>query len=472
VTEGPIVAPTAAIQAWHDGLAGTVGPDSAGELESILRARGLFFGDRALCTVIRPRFLSPSQYALLRREGHLLLRAFDAAWGAAIADPGVFAQFRPESWEAELIGADPGRVVPSPLSRLDAFFQDGGSTFKLTEYNAETPAGSAYGDALTEIFLSLPAAREFLRSHTIWTLPARHNVLHALLDAWQAWSGTRNKPAIAIIDWNDVPTQSEFRLFEKFFRENGYECRILDPAECEYGGARGTGHGARLTAHGSPIDLIYKRILLHELVERGGMDHPIIRAVRDGAVCMANGFRCKLLHKKASLAVLSDERNARLFGPAERAAIARHVPWTRVVEDRRTRVEEGRSGSKGVEVDLLEYAARNRERLVLKPNDDYGGAGIVLGWEVDQSAWEAALRNALAEPCIVQQRIELPSAPYPALTPGGVELADRIEDTAPFVFGGSHIDGCLSRISTASLVNVTAGGGSTVPTFVVEPRPS
>ena len=158
-----MIAPAAAIQAWHDGLGGAVGTESASELEAVLRARGLFFGDRALCTVIRPRFLSPSQYALLRRQGRHLLRAFDAAWGAAMADSSVFAQFRPESWEAELIGADPGRAVPSPLSRLDAFFQDGGSTFKLTEYNAETPAGSAYGDALTEIFLGLPAAREFLR---------------------------------------------------------------------------------------------------------------------------------------------------------------------------------------------------------------------------------------------------------------------------------------------------------------------
>jgi hypothetical protein len=28
----------------------------------------------------------------------------------------------------------------------------------------------------------------------------------------------------------------------------------------------------------------------------------------------------------------------------------------------------------------------------------------------------------------------------------------------------------LTRISTDALVNVTAGGGSTVPTFLVEPR--
>jgi hypothetical protein len=32
------------------------------------------------------------------------------------------------------------------------------------------------------------------------------------------------------------------------------------------------------------------------------------------------------------------------------------------------------------------------------------------------------------------------------------------------------MDGMMSRLSTESLVNVTAGGGSSVPTFIVTPR--
>jgi hypothetical protein len=43
-------------------------------------------------------------------------------------------------------------------------------------------------------------------------------------------------------------------------------------------------------------------------------------------------------------------------------------------------------------------------------------------------------------------------------------------DTAPFVCYGDYADGCLTRLSTAALLNVTAGGGSTVPTFLVDTR--
>jgi uncharacterized circularly permuted ATP-grasp superfamily protein len=185
--------------------------------------------------------------------------------------------------------------------------------------------------------------------------------------------------------------------------------------------------------------------------------------VLGGAACMVNPFRCKLLHKKASLAVLSDERNRDLFSADQRAAIAAHVPWTRVLEDRATT-------HAGSPVDLLSWTAANRERLVLKPNDEYGGTGIVLGWEVDSAGWERAMQTALAAPHIVQERVSIPSEAYPSFADGALHVADRMVDTAPFICNGRYAEGVLARLSTAALLNVTAGGGSTVPTFVIEPR--
>jgi len=121
-------------------------------------------------------------------------------------------------------------------------------------------------------------------------------------------------------------------------------------------------------------------------------------------------------------------------------------------------------------VDLVPFIVAQRERLVLKPNDAYGGQGIVLGWEVDDAAWERALGTALTEPHVVQERVPIPSEPFPSMVDGRVSFAERILDTDPFVYQGAHVDGCLSRLSTAALVNVTAGGGSQVPTFLVEAR--
>ncbi|HEY7850125.1 MAG TPA: hypothetical protein VIC27_08675, partial [Ktedonobacterales bacterium] len=347
-------------------------------------------------------------------------------------------------------------AAPSPTSRLDTFYFPDTGALALTEYNAETPAAPAYCDTISDVFYALPAMREFMRRYEVHPLPARHNVLHALLDAHRQWSGRAEAPRIAILDWREVPTYSEHVLFRDYFRALGLECITADPREVEY-------RDGKLLAGDFAITLIYKRVLLSELVERGGRDHPVIRAVREHAVCMVNPFACKILHKKASLAVLSDERNAGIFTTEQQAAIARHIPWTRRVEERHTAFA-------GERVDLVPFIAAHRERLVLKANDEYGGKGIVLGWLTAPDEWERAIKTALAEPFVVQDRVPIPEEDYPTYEDGRVTLASRILDTAPFVFYGDFVDGCLTRLSTNALVNVTAGGGSTVPTYVISPR--
>jgi glutathionylspermidine synthase len=444
------------IERYHALLTDDLAGETQRQLDEQLRLRGLFFGDRALCTVLRPRFLSPAQYRFLQTRGSVVLRAFRKAHQAALADETVLSQFGLLDWERQLVHVATGFRDASPVSRLDAFFVAESGGLRFTEYNAETPAGGAYNDVLTEVFYGLPVMRQFLRHWDVRPLPARHNVLHALVDAYEQWSGRRDRPAISIVDWSDVPTQSEFLLFQDYFTRQGFTCEIIDPGEVTYQGGELRGPSGR-------IELIYKRVLLHELVERGGIDHPILRAFRDGAVCMVNPPACKVLHKKASLAVLHDERNAHLFDADEREAIALSIPWTRVMEERRT-THEGR------EVDLLAFAAEHRDQLVLKPNDDYGGKGIVLGWEVSDQAWQASLQTALREPYIVQQRIALPKEAYPSMADGRVVFADRMVDTAPYVAYGGNVDGCLSRLATAALLNVTAGGGSQTPTFIAEAR--
>src|SRR5258708_9051241 len=245
-------------------------------------------------------------------------------------------------------------------------------------------------------------------------------------------------------------------MLADYVKSQGLECIIADPREVEY-------RNGQLVFGDFHITLIYKRVLISELIERGGMDQPVVRAARDGAVCMVNPFGCKILHKKASLAVLSDERNAALFSPAEHQAIARHIPWTRRVEQRRTEF-------KGESIDLVPFIAERREHLVLKANDEYGGKGIVLGWLTSPEEWARAVRTALEEPFVVQDRVRIPEEAYPTFAQGRAHGADRSLQSAPVLFHLEYIDGCLTRLSTDALVNVTAGGGSTVPTYHVAPR--
>ena len=398
-----------AIDAYHALLTNEVGELTQAQLSDQLKRRGLYFGERPLMSVLRPRFMAPEQYRFLEERVVVLLSAFGKTHRAAMADAEFRKQFALYDWEETLIADDPGFADPSPLSRLDAFFVHERGGLRFTEYNAETPAGAAYNDVLGDVVFGLPVLRDFLRDFSVRPLPVRPYVLNALLGAYEEFSGRRGAtPRIAILDWLDVPTRHEFVLSADFFAQHGIECVIADPRSAEY-------RNGKLYVEDAPVDLIYKRVLISELIERCGIDSDVVKAVRARAVCMVNPFRCKILHKKLSLAVLSDERNHHLFNGREVEYIQAHVPWTRRVEERKTEYH-------GDVVDLLEFVSRQRERFVLKPNDEYGGKGIVLGWLVSDDEWQDALRDALNDSFIVQERIELPIEKYPVFTDGEVRI--------------------------------------------------
>lgn len=449
-----------AIRTYLDLATPQVLADSWAVLVQGMRSGHLMFGERLLSNALRPQLVTVQEWESASRMSTTLVAAFDKAYQAMLADPALRAQVWLTPEEEIIVGYEAGVRLPVPIGRLDCSLihsDSGEPSLSLLEYNAESPAAIAYEDGLAEAFLQTPLLRAFQQVHPIRPLWARPAALQTLLRIYREWGG-RELPTVAIVDWQGLPTAHEFILFQEYFARHGIRSLIVEPDAMTY-------EGGVLYADGVAVDFVYKRILTHELLARYGVEHPIVYAVRDRAVCMMNRFSCKLLHKKASLAVLSDERNAGLFSEREMGAIRDHIPWTRVVEERTTTY-------RGMPVDLIPFIQKYREQFVLKPNDDYGGRGIVLGWQTNASGWDQALQVALATPHVVQERVRIPNEPYPSLIDGRLHIYNRMLDTAPFVFYGEYTDGCLTRLSTDPLLNVTAGGGSTVPTFIVEKRDS
>ena len=224
-----------------------------------------------------------------------------------------------------------------------------------------------------------------------------------------------------------------------------------------------TFNDGRLRCGEIEIDIVYKRLLVNEYLPIMAEFPALLDAYRAGAICMVNSFRSKLIHKKALFAVLTNERYAQLFTEEERTAIRRHVPWTRKVRAEKT-------DHYGKEVDLLEFAANSRDRLVLKPNDDYGGHGIYIGWNTDELAWGEALRHALANgDYLLQERVSTAREQFPALQPDGTfEFAEQLVDLDPLLFYGK-VGSAFTRLSFTELANVSSGGGM-VPTFIISEK--
>jgi uncharacterized circularly permuted ATP-grasp superfamily protein len=245
---------------------------------------------------------------------------------------------------------------------------------------------------------------------------------------------------------------TEFEMFASYFAEQGLKAIICAPDDLTY--ARKV-----LRANGTRIDVVYRRVLTSELLAKPDVAKALVQAYLDGAVTVVNSFRAKLLHKKMSLALLSDDRYASLYTPEQRKAIATHIPWTR-------KMREGHTTYGGKVVDMVDLVAKRKDRFVLKPNDEYGGKGVVLGWTVEQHEWEQTILAGLTASYVVQERVSVPRYPFPVLL-DRIHYLDLAIDHDPYLFWG-RVSGCLTRLSSSALLNVTAGAGSVVPTYIVE----
>jgi uncharacterized circularly permuted ATP-grasp superfamily protein len=456
----PSVTPPTPQEEWNEILKATLlrVPALPQDLFKRMRKAKLTFGDRVHCPFLRPFFLSPQDEERVRTVAETIAEIGERIVTAALDDRDLFAQLHLRPEEERLARMPTGYGPASTASRLDAFLLP--DSLKFAEYNGESPAGAGYAESLAEIFRELPVMGKFSQRYEIHSYPLSARLLDALLASYQDWGGSSAAPQIAIVDWEGVPTWSEFEILQERFERMGVPTLVADPRELEF-------DGKQLVAQDKVIDLVYRRVLINDIVSKPAECAPLVKAYSANAVCVANNFRCKIPHVKAFFAVLTDEQNGALFSLSERELIKNHIPWTRVVADVKT-------AHYGQQVELLAFIRKERESLVLKPSDEYGGTGVTLGWETGENAWDDAIERALTAKngvWIAQERIPIRREVFPFTTDvGQVHYRDMLVDFAPYLFRGK-LCGFLTRLSATGLANVTSGGGQ-VPAFRVSPRSS
>ena len=440
-----------AIAEYHELLAADdrLTPELFSRLRAGMRAARLLYGEHPLGVSLRPHFLARAQYDALKDASDVLGGAFEKVCAALLARPDLMDVVGLSDAERRVALLDPGYACPAVTTRLDAFVTN--DEIKFVEYNAENPSSLSDQEGLNQLLFEVPALGRLAERYRLRQFTPARRLLDALLATFKEWGGA-GAPNVAILDWADLPTAHEFTLLRNLFVSGGVPTIVCAPDELEYA-------GGRLRCGDFRIDLVYKRVIIHEFLEKCGEGHPLLSAYAAGSVCLVNSFRCKMLHKKAAFELLTDEERAGWFTPREREIIRRSVPWTRKVVARKTMYE-------GREVDLLEHVRAHRGRFVLKPNDDYGGHGISFGKGATEREWDDALAVALAGDYVVQEVVELHTEEFPVFDERGWGLQPMFVDTNPFLFRG-RAHGAMVRLSASPVVNVSSGGGET-GFFVIE----
>ncbi len=418
-------------------------------LLDLQKKHNTLFGGRPLSHSLRPMVLGEKTYQYIQDTVYTIRQAILKVASATFNKRSTLEELGLSDHEIALCAIPTNVIRMSATARLDAFLT--ANSFRFVELNAEVPAGIGYMHEMAKIYQKLPVFQKFTERYPVrFVSPLEHTMQGLIRIYHEEFCGTEEKPAFAIVDHLDVPTLPEFHLIKDYMDRHGYPTEICDPRELEC-------RDGWIYANGRKIDILYRRLLMNEFFEIEYDCAAYLEGYKAQKTCYLNSFRSKLVHKKMIFSLLTDPEYNRVLDNRELKAIRTHIPWTRKLRAARVRY-------RGTDVDLLELIRRNKDMFIMKPNDDYGGHGVVLGFQESQGTWETAVNQALQLDYVVQETIEIGREPFLLNINGSWESVNTVIDFDPYL-NGPMMGGCLTRTSPSNLANVTAGGGS-IPLFI------
>ncbi|HET8835734.1 MAG TPA: hypothetical protein VFN08_13475 [Gemmatimonadales bacterium] len=377
-----------------------------------------------------------------------------------LADPAVRGILRLEPEEEEWLRDcwRPGDRIRNPVfGRLDALVDYSSpvwkDTFKFVEPNLTGIGGlhliPSVEEIVAETIVPLLAAQDpGLRVERL--TDARellHEELTAQLDAVGRAGGT-----VCFVEpkYEMEGIDEQRRLVEYLHDRHGMTTVHADPSELR-------AQDGEVYYEDVRVDLVYRDYSVLDLIEleREGTDVTPMRTLfRENRVVSSIGAE---LDHKACWELLTDPEIAgRHFDEASRRCFQRHVLWTRVLAERGTTLPDGETG------DLLPFARRARETLVLKPSRGYGGDGVVIGQTLSTAEWDQALDDALADPelWVVQSLAHIPVLEVPTISEDGSLQPEMYYHVMGYASGPGGL-AILARASQRQVVNVAQRGGMT-----------
>ncbi len=427
----------------------------AQELQDRMKAQQLAVGGKPVSPVLRPHFITRRQYTNLVNAAESLSVAVGRVETLALNNPALMSRIEMLPAERMLAAVNPGYSSPSVASLFNTHLHNG--TVRFAQYAAEAPAGVAYSEALADLFYDAAPVKDFRKRYSLSKLPGTKHLLHAVLKAYKEWGGRSKKPHIAILEFRQpfkTAESAENELIAENFRQLGYAAEVVTPDQLEY-------RNQVLSSSDFHIDVIFRRIRVQEFMVRYDLSHPLLRAYREGKVCVVNNFRSEIAQKKAIFDLLTDEQVTAQFPAAEKRAIREFIPWTRMVNAAKTTF-----GNQSV--DLPEFILQNRERLVLRPNDDAGEHHSYRGSDTDDAGWEKALKTAMRSPYVVQEAVDPVYETFPLMFYGHLEMRRMRVDVFPHSYLGK-VQGASSWISASNGTGFSTLSG-VAPIFILGSR--
>lgn len=448
-----------AVAAWRRILAQV--PDQQAwvreRFEEQPRRAMMYMGKPALL-VAEPSFVTEAQMAEDQAVARAVVDCLVAAGQACLADSALSQRYV-AGWldgvpDADLFKLPAGYSHPVVFGRLDGVRTEQGLHF--LEFNGGLPGGILPADQSAQLLGDTDVARRFGQEHPYRMASVGEDVVAALVSTWHDFGGS-GSPFTAVAMPHELTEIASpgINYLSGIAAARGIEIVVADPGEMVFA-------DGRLRLEGRAVDVLVRAFFTPMFAYLGQRLDGIKAALRAESLCMLASLQSGLFGLKSLFAMVTDP-TVELGLPADVVGRARaSLPWTRMVEDGRATDFSGES------VALLPFLAEQRENLVIKPVEGYGGAGVELGWQHNEQSWAQVVARAAAGGHVAQQKVPILAEEY-SLLQEGFPVQRFTADHNPLLCAGS-VAGYYVRLAPegGGLTNVTGGGASVAATFILQ----
>lgn len=253
-----------------------------------------------------------------------------------------------------------------PIARFDIFFNEEDWSFRFCEINTDGTSAMNEDFVLNQALALNIAHSKMKEKYTYRQYELFDTWVRTALSLYDTYQKKKEHPRIAIVDFLEHCSITEFEEFRRRFEAAGYSCEICEITEMTYE------KGILRTPSGHPVDLVYRRAVTTDVMEAYDRVQPFLQAVREQSVCVIGSFCTQIAHNKWLFKMLREESTLSFLNEKERDFVRKHIPYTEFMDSRFCTVDS-----------LVE----EKKRWIIKPLDSYGSRGVYAGVDYEQEEW-------------------------------------------------------------------------------------
>lgn len=377
----------------------------------------------------QPMFFTNEDIESFNRIGSIVMSIGNKVTKKYIESPEYRKMFKYPKLLEELLLVDPGYDINIPISRFDLFYS-GEDRFKFIEINTDGSSGMNEDNIFSRIILESESMKPMKAKYEIDYFELIDRWVEESLKVYDGFNKKVDKPNIGIVDFSETGITAEFEAFKNAYIDKGYNAEIIDPRELRY--TKGY-----LYYEDMRIDLIYRRIVTVEFIEKSEEIPDLIEAYRDGAVCMIGSLRSQIMHNKIIFKILHHQDTQEFLTEEEVLFIKNHIPYTEEFSGDNSRFEQ---------------VKQNKNKYIIKPTDSFASQGVSAGRDFSQEQWEKIIKDCWNKDYLFQEFIEPSTRPFIQFDEkGGLSVQDFNMNIGVYMYNEGFA-GIYTRISRQNII--------------------